>query len=256
VAAPTLVRRLRDVHRMRPEFGVFGPVIHFMDEPDAVMTDGCRFEPLAGAGYFARQTVPARAFSPADGEAVQFAPPMEETDVVNGCCLVARREVFEQIGLIDERFFLVHEETDFCLRARRAGFKLGVLAETLIWHKGSSTFKATGRAWQRYFDSRNLGLLLSKHPRDRAGRQSSVGLMLKYLRYVYHQFSFWQEAGEEPTSRAVVQGLYDACARRFGSLPTSSRWGEEALFRLFRSLHSWRTAFRPAERNAPPSSKG
>ena len=33
-----------------------------------------------------------------------------------------RAEVFRTIGLIDDRFFLIHEESDFCLRARAAGF--------------------------------------------------------------------------------------------------------------------------------------
>ena len=56
-----------------------------------------------------------------------------------------RAEVFERIGLIDERFFLIHEESDFCLRARQAGFRCGVLGEALVWHKGSSSFKRTGK---------------------------------------------------------------------------------------------------------------
>lgn len=44
------------------------------------------------------------------------------TDWVAGACLLVRREVFEKVGLLDERYFMYFEEVDFCLRARRAGW--------------------------------------------------------------------------------------------------------------------------------------
>ncbi len=90
-------------------------------------------------------------------------PTITDVDIVNGCCMMVRAEVLARVGLIDERFFLIHEESDFCLRARQAGFKCGVMAEALVWHKGSSSFKRSGKRWQRYYDARNLYLLLSKH---------------------------------------------------------------------------------------------
>src|SRR5437764_748752 len=83
-------------------------------------------------------------------------PAAPEVDIVNGCCMMVRAEVFARVGLVDERFFLVHEESDLCLRARRAGFRCGVFGEALVWHKGSSAFARTGKRLQRYYDTRNL----------------------------------------------------------------------------------------------------
>lgn len=42
---------------------------------------------------------------------------------VAGACMLIRREVFEQIGLLDEGFFMYYEEVDFCRRAARAGWE-------------------------------------------------------------------------------------------------------------------------------------
>ena len=43
---------------------------------------------------------------------------MKEALVISGCCFMIRRELFEEIGLLDENYFLYNEEDDFCRRAR------------------------------------------------------------------------------------------------------------------------------------------
>lgn len=54
-------------------------------------------------------------------------------DYLSGCCLLIKREVFEKIGFFDERFFMYYEDTDFCLRAKSAGFNI-VQAEVTLIH--------------------------------------------------------------------------------------------------------------------------
>jgi N-acetylglucosaminyl-diphospho-decaprenol L-rhamnosyltransferase len=79
-----------------------------------------------------------------------------EADWLAGASLLIRREVLDQIGLFDERFFLYFEETDLCLRARRAGWVARYVRESRIMHIGSVS---TGmKHWKRvpgfWFDSR------------------------------------------------------------------------------------------------------
>jgi GT2 family glycosyltransferase len=57
-----------------------------------------------------------------------------ELDYVSGCAMMIKRRVFEKIGLFDERYFLYFEDADFCLRAKRAGFKIAVEPKSLIIH--------------------------------------------------------------------------------------------------------------------------
>lgn len=58
----------------------------------------------------------------------------EAIDYVSGCCMLIKRQVFETIGLFDERFFLYFEDVDFCIRAKKAGFKVAVEPKAVIIH--------------------------------------------------------------------------------------------------------------------------
>ena len=71
---------------------------------------------------------------------------VEEALVISGCCFVIRRELFEEIGLLDENYFLYNEEDDFCRRARKHGKRICFFPETSIQHlHGKSTHQPEHR---------------------------------------------------------------------------------------------------------------
>lgn len=74
--------------------------------------------------------------------------PKGPVDYVSGCCLLIKKEVFEKIGLFDERFFLYYEDVDFCLRARKAGFEIGVETSTVVYHHLNEHKKKRGELWK------------------------------------------------------------------------------------------------------------
>jgi len=74
----------------------------------------------------------------------------EKVDYACGAALFIHRSVFESIGLLEPRFFLFWEETDFCTRARRAGFEVWTAPQAKIWHKVSSSFTG-GKPHMHYF---------------------------------------------------------------------------------------------------------
>ena len=57
-----------------------------------------------------------------------------ETDQVMGACLMVPRRVMEQVGMLDEDFFMFYEETEWCWRIRRAGYKVAYLPEARVTH--------------------------------------------------------------------------------------------------------------------------
>lgn len=92
------------------------------------------------------------------------APPVRETvhetNWVAGASMIIRREVIEQIGLLDENYFMYYEEVDFCLRAYRAGWQCWYVPDSRVVHLvgQSSGVTDTKRPPKRlptyWFDSR------------------------------------------------------------------------------------------------------
>lgn len=89
---------------------------------------------------------------------------VEATGYLTGCCLVARREVWEKVGLLDERYFIYAEDADWSLRARAAGYGLRFVPEARLWHKVSA---ASGAAspWKIYQRLRANLTLFARHAR-------------------------------------------------------------------------------------------
>ena len=129
------------------------------------------------------------------------------------------------IGMFDESFFIVHEESDLCLRAMAARIRCAVLGRTLVWHKGLGSFERTGRQLQRYFDTRNLYFLLKRHTgRVSASRPFGISLW-HYLLYAFYRYDIELEAGKQDAADAIVEGLYDAVGGWSGSYQKRRRLG-------------------------------
>ncbi len=94
------------------------------------------------------------------------APPVRndahEIDWVAGASMMIRREVFDKIGLLDERYFLYYEEVDFCHTAKRAGWPCWYVPASRVVHlvgqssgvKGGSS--GPSRKPRYWFESRRL----------------------------------------------------------------------------------------------------
>lgn len=60
----------------------------------------------------------------------------DEVEAVSGSCMVIRSEVIDQIGCLDEQFFAYQEDSDFCFRARKAGWRVYYYPAVRIIHFG------------------------------------------------------------------------------------------------------------------------
>jgi GT2 family glycosyltransferase len=70
---------------------------------------------------------------------------------LSGCALLVPANVSEKIGNFDESFFLYGEDLDYSLRAAKAGFKLDICFESIVWHEvGSSSSKRSFTAYYNY----------------------------------------------------------------------------------------------------------
>ena len=110
--------------------GLFSSLVRFLDEHPQHAAVG----PAVVEGP-ARRPFPPRRFYPGE-RTVALEPGLRRSEPawLSGCCLALRRDALLALGGFDPDFFLYHEETDLCLRARRAGYKIGWCADAEVFH--------------------------------------------------------------------------------------------------------------------------
>lgn len=69
---------------------------------------------------------------------------VRECDWVPGCYYLIRREVLDQVGLFDSRFFMYYEEVDHCRRVKVAGWKVMFYPDTSVVHLAGESAKSAG----------------------------------------------------------------------------------------------------------------
>jgi N-acetylglucosaminyl-diphospho-decaprenol L-rhamnosyltransferase len=81
---------------------------------------------------------------------------LAEVDEVSGSCLMARRAAIEQIGLLDERFFMYYDEVDWCRRMKREGWRVFYVPEARVVHHVAASAKQAGfETYRRLFASQS-----------------------------------------------------------------------------------------------------
>jgi GT2 family glycosyltransferase len=68
--------------------------------------------------------------------------PLRASEWLTGCCIVARAETWRQVGMFDSRYYLIFEDCEWSLRARRHGVELLVSTQSTILHRVSRSFRS------------------------------------------------------------------------------------------------------------------
>jgi hypothetical protein len=128
------------------------PIMYYHDRPDVIWAAGGHFQPWFGY----------RCLLIGEGEQDlgQYSKPrlVEHTPT---CCVLIKREVFAEVGMMDERYFVYHDDTDFMLRALKAGQRLYCLPQSKLLHKVSSLAGADS-VFQVRYGTRNRAFMLVK----------------------------------------------------------------------------------------------
>jgi len=137
----------------KTDVGIAGPAIVSRADPGWVASLGMTYSPRTGR---MRHTGVGRRLSA--GETV----PSGVVDGVSGCVMLVRRDVFDAVGLFFEPYFFSFEDLDFCLAARRAGFRTLLAGDALAYHEGGKSIGA-GAPIRLYFGTRNHLMLARRH---------------------------------------------------------------------------------------------
>jgi len=136
------------------DIGIVGPKIFYFDKKDKIWFGGGKLSLNKGA-----KTIHLDMNKMENGS----DNTVKEVDFITGCALMAKREVFEKIGFLDEKYFAYFEEVDFCYRVKKAGYKILYIPQSKLYHKVSSTTKKYFSSLINYYKFRNRLYFLKKH---------------------------------------------------------------------------------------------
>jgi GT2 family glycosyltransferase len=119
IVDPHALRAMVEAAEADPKIGAVGSVLYEIYEKDKIQAyGGGRIHLWLGLSRHIMAPVPD-----------------DNLGYLIGASLLARRSLIEDIGVLDDTFFMYWEDTDYSFRTRAAGWKLAVAPEARIWHK-------------------------------------------------------------------------------------------------------------------------
>lgn len=110
-------------------------------------------------------------------------------DFATGACMLIKREVFEKVGLLDEKYFMYFEDNDLCMRAKKTGWKVMYIPQAFLWHKVAQS-SGIGSELNDYFTTRNRLLFGGRY----ASMRTRFALYKESLR-LFKSGRKWQKKG-------------------------------------------------------------
>lgn len=190
-----------------PAVGIVGPKMLYFDSPDVIWCAGSMVNWGTGESLRLQADVP-------DHQASELTRPV---DFITACGILLRRQVIEQIGLLDPRFFIYYEETDWCARAVARGWKILYVPKARMWHRVSVSLGATSPATD-YYMNRNVLLFLAK---NRAGMGKLTSLVRAATRNLLTVAAYTAKphGGRRlPNRNTRLLALRDAVLGRWGKM--------------------------------------
>lgn len=203
VVAPDFLDRLVSAAAESGRVGVAGPTIYYHSRPSVVWSAG---------GAVDWRTGQTSMLGLDEVDRGQFGVAARGVEFVTGCALLVSREALEAAGLLDERFFMYYEETEWCVRIARAGFAIRHVPAARIWHKIAPSEQGVPPLVY-YYMTRNRLLFLQA---TNAGWRPRVGALAEYLR-TFASWSLRPRWREKRAMRGVMlRALADYARGRFG----------------------------------------
>ncbi len=134
-----------------PSIGIVGPMVYHYDTPETIQSAGGSLGPYWQSNHIGQNEQD-------DG---QFDRP-RDVEWISGCAIMVRRSAIQKVGALDARFFYYWEETEWCLRISRDGWRIVFVPQAKLWHKGvQQDYRPNPSV--TYYSTRNRLLMLAKH---------------------------------------------------------------------------------------------
>lgn len=143
VVDPQCLSRMVQVAEANDHVGMVGSKIYYYHSPETLWFAGGEIDLVKGG---------LTRHVGQDEKDVGDYDLLQETGYITGCSILARREMIEEVGMLEEKYFLYFEDADWSLRARQKGWSLLYQPEARLWHKeGAQTEKVYSARFVYYF---------------------------------------------------------------------------------------------------------
>ena len=192
---------LIEVGESDPQIGILGPLVYHHDEPAVIQSAGG----ILGKYW---ESIHLGKNEPDQG---QFVEP-HIVEWISGCAILVRREAIERAGMLDNDYFIYWEETEWCIRIGRDGWKIIHVPQAKIWHKGVQRNYQPSPSFT-YYGTRNHLRTLSKHG---APMRAKVYTWFQLLRTLvsWTVRPKWQD--KKKNRDALWWGIFDFLQKRWG----------------------------------------
>lgn len=208
ILAPDCFKHLSAVGESDARIGIVGPLVYHADEPRVIQSAGGQLDVHWNSIHWGQN----------ETDIGQYTQP-RRVDWISGCALMVRRAVIAQVGMIDERFFYYWEETEWCVRAVRAGWHIMHVPQAKLWHKGvQRNYRPSPSV--SYYNTRNQLLMMSKH-------HAPLSVWTYNWLRIARTLTSWTlkpKWREQRSHRdAMWQGALDFLRGRWGKMPSSGK---------------------------------
>lgn len=170
IVDPNFLTELVRVLEADSNIGIVGPTVYYYYERDHIQSAGVKICWNKG------ETIHLMNKNEIKHSKIR------DVDSIMGCSLLAKCEIFKKIGYFNKDYFAYWEETDWCVRAKKIGYRIVHVPSSKIWHKGGATTKKTSGFYE-YHMTRNMFWFMRKH----ASRKQQINFFIYFF-----GFQFWK----------------------------------------------------------------
>lgn len=208
VVDPDMLSQLVAHAESDPRIGVTGPTMLYHDRPDVIWCTGNRIVPHDAGTVLLRNGAPAAT--------VAGLPP-EPVDYIATCAACIKRAVFDDVGLMDERYFIYYDETDWFARAAAQGWRFHYVPPARMWHKVSASMPLASPG-TTYYMTRNRYLFIRQSAHGPRRLRLLAVALAQDLRTLAAQTLHPRHRPRRAARTARALALRDAALGRYGQM--------------------------------------
>jgi GT2 family glycosyltransferase len=198
-ASPDLVEELVRAAESDPRIGLVGPKILYADRPQLLWSAGGRIDYWRGMFHH-------RGLRQPEGPRFDHEA---DVDYLTGCCILITRRALTQIGYLDTGFVMYSEDADWCVRARRLGFRVVYAPRARLLHGVSAASGGGLTAYKMYHRVRSNLLFFQRYARFWHWPSIVIALPLAFAGFALRELL----RGNRRVVGAALQALADLVRR-------------------------------------------